>query len=77
MEVSPKTQMFLLTLFTTVGSYCCKEPGYKKYLDAVLKGIKHESLEHIQVAIRLRTSENDMWNELFENETPKLTKAFL
>ena len=77
MEVSQKTQMFLLTLFTTVGSYCCKEPNYKKYLDAVINGIKHESLEHIQVAVSLRTSENDMWNELFENETPRLTKAFL
>ena len=77
MEITQKTQMFLLTLFTTVGSYCCKEPSYKKYLDTVINGIKHESLEHIQVAVSLRTSENDMWNELFENETPRLTKAFL
>lgn len=77
MEVSQKTRMFLLTLYTTVGAYCCKEPYYKRYLDCVIKGVKDESLEHIKVAASLRTSENDIWNDLFEDKTKQLTDAFV
>ena len=77
MEVTQKTYMFLLTLYTTVGAYCCKELYHKKYLDCVLKGIKNESLEHIKVAASLRTSENDIWNDLFEGKTKQLTNEFV
>lgn len=77
MDVSKKTQMFLLTLFTTVGAYCCKDPSYKQHRDAVIDGIKDESIERIRIAVSLRTSENDMWNDLYENKTEYLTKEFL
>ena len=77
MEVTQKTYMFLLTLYTTVGAYCCKERHYKRYLDCVIKGIKGESPEQIKVAVSLRTSENDVWNELFEGKTKKLTAEFV
>ena len=69
--------MFLLTLFTTVGSYCCKDPSYTHYRDAVIESIKGESIEQIRIAVSLRTSENDMWNELYENRTEHLTKEFV
>jgi hypothetical protein len=77
MDVSKKTQMFLLTLFTTVGAYCCKDPSYKQHRDAVIDSIKDESIERIRIAVSLRTSENDMWNDLYENKTEYLTKEFL
>lgn len=77
MEVTFKTQTFLLTLFTTVGTYCCKENKNQLYLQKIMECIKNESKDSIYIAIRLRTSENDMWNELFENQTEQLTKKFI
>lgn len=77
MGISEKTQMFMLTLFTTVGSYCCKDASYMRYRDAIIESIKDESIERIKIAVSLRTSENDMWNELYDNRTEQLTKEFL
>lgn len=77
MEVTYKTQMFMLTLFTTVGSYCCMEPKNNRFLKGILKGIADEELERINIAVSLRTSENDMWNDLYNNKTEQLTKDFL
>ncbi len=77
LQVSQKTHMFLLTLFTTIGAYCCKEQKYKRYLTYINKGIKDEAIEDIKVAASLRTSENDMWNKLFDNRTAELTETFV
>lgn len=77
MEISFKTQIFILTLFTTVGTYCCKENKNRLYLLKVLDYIKNEDKDKIYTAIRLRTSENDMWDDLFDNQTEQLTKKFL
>lgn len=77
MEVTFKTQTFLLTLFTTVGTYCCKENKNRLYLQKIMDCLKNEEKDRIYTAIRLRTSENDMWNDLFENQTEQLTKKFI
>ena len=77
MDISEKTQMFMLTLFTTVGAYCCKDPSNKSHLNSIIKAIQDESIDRVKNAISLRTSENDMWNELFENKTKHLTEEFL
>ena len=77
MEVTFKTQTFLLTLFTTVGTYCCKENKNRLYLQKIMDCIKNEKKDMVYTAIRLRTSENDMWNDLFENQTEQLTKNFI
>ena len=69
--------MFLLTLFTTVGAFCCKDPSFKPYRNEIIESIKDESIERIKIAVSLRTSENDMWNDLYENQTEYLTKEFL
>ena len=76
MEISSKTQMFLLTLFTTVGTYCCGDSKLNKYKSAIIKSIIEEDLSKIEIAISLRTSENDMWNSLYSNHTAEWTKAF-
>lgn len=76
MDVSSKTKIFILTLFTTVGTYCCKETKNGAYLQKVLDCIKDEEDEKIKTAIKLRTSENDMWNDLFDGQTKLLTKKF-
>ena len=75
MEVSQKTKVFLLTLFTTVGTYCCKEYN-RSLLNRILDAIKHEDIERIRVAIKLRTSENDMWDDLFDGQTQQLSQKF-
>lgn len=77
MEVSSKTLTFILTLFTTVGTFCCKNQSYSKFLKKVLDGIITEDVSKIKTAISLRTSENDTWNHLFENDTINLSKKFI
>lgn len=76
-DISQKTQMFMLTLFTTVGTYCCKDPHYTVYFNKILEGVADESIERIKIAVSLRTSENDMWNELYDGKTTALTKEFV
>lgn len=76
-EISQKTQMFMLTLFTTVGTYCCKDPHYTVYFNKILEGVADESIERIKIAVSLRTSENDMWNDLYDGKTTTLTKEFV
>lgn len=77
MQVSHQTRIFMLTLFTTIGTYCCKDAKrYSCYLNKVLSAIEKEPKENLYVAVSLRTSENDMWNVLFENKTNSLTAKF-
>ena len=66
-----------MTLFTTVGTYCCKKPNYKPYLDKILNVLKKEDYMRIKTAIELRTNENTMWDNLYDNNTKQLTKVFL
>ena len=77
MEISSKTQMFILTLFTTVGTYCCGDNKLNKYKSAIIRSIIDEDLSKIEIAIGLRTSENDMWNNLYCNHTVEWTRSFL
>ncbi len=77
MNISHKTRMFMLTLFPTVGAYCCR-PGIKgKHLTRIINAIKNENIKYVETAVRLRTSENDMWNDLYEGKTDELTQRFM
>ena len=69
MEVSQKTLTFLLTLFTTIGTYCCKDIKLTPYTTKIIDCLSNDSIESIKTAIRLRTSENDVWNELYDEKT--------
>lgn len=77
MQISEKTLIFIMTLFTTVGTYCCKDIKYQKYLDKILGVLKNEEYIRIKTAIELRTNENTMWDKLYNNKTKELTKKFL
>lgn len=77
MMVSPQTQTFILTLFTTVGMYCCKSPQTYTFRKRIVTGIGDEDVEKIKVAISLRTSETDGWNRLFDDRTQELKHQFL
>lgn len=77
MQVSEKTLIFIMTLFTTVGTYCCKEIRYQKFLDKILNILKDEEYVRIKTAIELRTNENTMWDKLYNNRTKELTNKFL
>lgn len=77
MQVSEKTLIFIMTLFTTVGTYCCKQTNYRPYLDKILNILKREDYMRIKTAIELRTNENTMWDNLYDNNTKQLTKKFL
>ena len=76
MDVSIATQTFIATLFTTVGSYCSKDPSLYQYRNRIIKNLNVSS-DLIETAVILRTKESDTWNDLFENKTDYLTKAFL
>ena len=77
MDVSQKTLTYLLTLFTTIGTYCCKDPRFDYALKEILECLDPNDTDSIKTAIRLRTSENDMWNQLFDGKTSQLTQKFL
>lgn len=77
MEVSSKTLTFILTLFTTVGTYCCKNIAHTKFLNDIIAGISFVETSKIKTAISLRTSENDNWNSLFDNKTNQLSNKFI
>lgn len=76
MSVSPKTETFLVTLFTTVGMYCYKDPLYTQYKKIVDNAIKNEPIDIIDTAIEIRTYENDMWDSLMDNKTQEYVKSF-
>lgn len=77
MEISSKTLTFLLTLFTTIGTYCCKSPKLYTFRDKIISCLNNDSIASVKNAIRLRTSENDMWNDLYKGRTTELTSKFL
>lgn len=79
LEISEKTTIFMMTLFTTVGTYCCRKPEYKTkaFLDQIVSFLKTIDYSNIKTAIELRTKENDMWDKLFEKDTENLTRKFL
>ena len=77
MDISSKTLTFILTLFTTVGMYCCKDNKNTGFLLRIYAGFKEEDFEKLNVAVSIRTSENDTWNDLFEGRTEELRKKFL
>ncbi len=76
MNVTTKTQTFLLTLFTTVGMYCCKENSNYVYAEAILEAIQNVDRNLVYTAIKIRTYENDMWDTLLEKNTQQLALAF-
>lgn len=77
MDISEKTLVFIMTLFTTVGTYCCKDARYKGYQNKILGILIKEDYGRIKTAIELRTKENNMWDKLFEGQTQLLTQKFL
>lgn len=77
MDISEKTLVFIMTLFTTVGTYCCKDARYKGYQNKILGILIKEDYGRIKTAIELRTKENNMWDKLFEGQTQSLTQKFL
>ena len=76
MKVSTKTQAFLLTLFTTVGMYCCKDAANYVHIESILKSIEKIDKNLIYTAIKIRTYEKDMWDSLLENNTRNLSSIF-
>lgn len=76
MNVSTKTQAFLLTLFTTVGMYCCKESINYIFIDNILEAIHSVDKELVFTAIKIRTYENDMWDSLLDQNTQQLANKF-
>lgn len=80
MNISQKTQIFILTLFTTVGMYCCKKKVNKinmNYVSKILQIIKNVDKTDVYTSIKIRTYENDMWDSLFEKETEYVRNEFL
>lgn len=77
MDISHKTRMFMLTLFPTVGAFCCDGVSRTKYCNLIIDAIKNEPPINVETAVRLRTSENDMWNHLYQGKTDDLTRKFM
>ncbi len=76
MNVSCKTETFIVTLFTTVGMYCFKESSYAVYREFVFDSIKKVQKDVVYTAIEIRTYENNMWDSLMDNNTQRFVKEF-
>lgn len=76
MNVSTKTQTFLLTLFTTVGMYCCMDFNNYIFIDNILDAIQSVDKKLVYTAIKIRTYENDMWDGLLNQNTQQMTNEF-
>jgi len=77
MKISEKTIIYIMTLFTTVGTFCCKDLKYNTYKIKIFKILSKESCERVKTAVELRTKENSMWDDLLDGQTQKLTQKFL
>lgn len=75
LNVSTKTQTFLLTLFTTVGMFCCKDNTNRSYLRKILESIEKVDGKLVESAIKIRTYENSMWDNLLDN-TQRVSNQF-
>lgn len=75
LNVSTKTQTFLLTLFTTVGMFCCKDNTNRFYLHKILESIEKVDGKLVESAIKIRTYENSMWDNLLDN-TQRVSNQF-
>lgn len=76
MNISKKTLTFLATLFTTVGMYCYMEPLYEVYLADVFKAMTKVTPEDVKTALKLRTFENDTFEDLFKGNIGKCAGDF-
>lgn len=76
MKTSITTQVFIVTLFTTVGAFCCKDAKLYPFRNRIIEKL-NVPMETIETAATLRTCESDTWNDLFENKTEQLTNEFL
>lgn len=76
MNISTKTQTFLLTLFTIVGMYCCKDAKNHHHIGKILEALAKVDKRLVYTAIKIRTYENDMWDSLFDKNTERLSKDF-
>lgn len=76
MGVSTKTKTFLLTLFTTVGMFCCKQSINYIYIESILCAIEKVESKFVYTALKIRTYENDMWDGLLDGSTQPLASTF-
>lgn len=67
MEITTKTKIFIMTLFTTIGSYCTTDPTLYPYRNEIIKTIIKEEYAIVQTATELRTKENSMWSSLMKD----------
>lgn len=74
LNVSETTQLFVMTLFTTIGTYCSKHINYHSTRDLIYNIIKNEDEQLIHTAIKLRT--NTFNDGIFENRGKEFAKEF-
>lgn len=67
MDITKKTKIFIMTLFTTIGSYCTTDPKLYPHRNEIIKTIIKEDYAIVKTATELRTKENYMWKSLMKN----------
>lgn len=77
MKVSSSTQLFLLTLFTTVGTFCETSSHLLRYQVSFVSFLANEDYDLVETATQVRTSESDNWDSLFNKKTKEYTNRFL
>lgn len=76
MDFSKATQVFIATLFTTIGAYCSKNHNLYNYRKRIIEK-STITLDILKIAAKIRTSESEIWNDLLDNKPEELTSIFL
>ena len=77
-ELSDNTRVFLLTLFTVVGSYCCKDPRHFLYRAAVIDHlVAHADYHMVKLATEIRFVTNNGWEDTFGDTAVSNSGVFL
>lgn len=70
MDISHRTKVTMITLFTTIGMYCYVN-GEEKYLKKIYRALESESIETVKLAMKLRLHENNSWDDVFVSDEAK------
>lgn len=77
LRVSEKTLIFIMTMFTTIGIYCSKQPGLYKYRSLIVKELKKEEIDFVKASIKLRADDSEFIKELFDEKYEDLSRDFI
>lgn len=76
-EITVSTELFLLTLFTVVGTFCGTSVSYYQIRQEIANFLSRENYHTIELATNIRFQPGDSWAELFNDDPSRYAQKFL